>query len=119
MVAIRFPFGALLAIIAALSVWCGLAAIHPIFTVFAASGLIPAVLAGLIGGFIAGLFAPSHKVAFSTFLGIALVGVLLVFMVLFHYEPAGRNLILWYWPLWLVPCFAVGGFLSRKLWAGP
>ena len=119
MAAIRFPLGAFFAITVAFGVWYVITAIHPIFTVLAISGLIPTVLAGLIGGFIAALFAPSNKVAFSAFLGFAIAGTLLVLMILFHYQPASRNLLLWYWPLWLVPCFAVGGFLARKPWVSP
>jgi hypothetical protein len=58
-------------------------------------------------------------VAFSAVVGVALSGALVGLMLLFHYQPAGRNLMLWYWPAWLAPCFPVGGFLARNVRAPP
>jgi len=114
--ALRFFVGAIGGIACAVAVWMLVAPIHPIFGQLALIGLVVPIIAGIGGGFVSGLVAPHHKVGFAVITGIALTTVLLAFMLRHGPSHLERNPLLWYWPIWLVPAFAIGGVLSRGLW---
>ena len=116
--AFRYVGGLLFGLGCCVAVWFAIAFSHPVFGQVALSGLVPAVAAGVVGGLVAGVFAPRHKVAFSTFIGLVLAGVLLGYMAMRNMEPGLRNPLLWYWPAYLAPSFILGGILSRRLWNG-
>jgi hypothetical protein len=84
----------------------------------APSGILPSVAAGVLGGFVAGLFAPRHKVIFAASVGLSLTVALLGSMAARRMYADGRNPFIWYWPAYFVLSFILGGFLSRKLWRG-
>lgn len=119
MSAIRYSTGFFLALVGSFLVWGAIASAHPIFSQLAPSGLVPPFAAGIVGGFVAGLFAPQHKLAFSACVGVFLAGALLGLMALTgHFQLGQRNPLFWFWPAWLVPSFIIGGVLSRGLWRG-
>lgn len=112
----RFCFGVILGIGSAVVAWSQIAVSHPIFMSLSASGLVPPIVAGIIGGFVAALFAPHHKFLFASVLGCSFAGAILLYMVTHRFPLAGRNPFVWYWPAWLAPAFIAGGYLSRRLW---
>ena len=116
--ALRYIAGSVVALAGAVALWGGIATAHPIFAQFAPSGIIPPVAAGAVGGFIAGIFAPRHKILFASLLGAILAAALLGFMVATHMDPVDRNPLLWYWPAYLAPSFFLGGVLSRGILHG-
>ena len=114
--AMRFLGGAIGGIACAVAVWTLVAPTHPVFGQLALSGLVVPLIAGIGGGFVSGVAAPRYKVGFAAVTGVALAIVLLAFMLRHGPSHLERNPLLWYWPIWLVPAFAIGGFLSRRLW---
>jgi hypothetical protein len=99
----------------AVGVWAAVVGAHPIFTELALSGLIPGVVAGLLGGLVVAMIAPRHKVVVATIAGSLVAAVLLQHLLRHGLSHGAKNPLLWYWPIWLIPSFAVGGFLSRRL----
>jgi hypothetical protein len=112
---VRFLGGALLGVGSAIGVFMLLVSIDlPLWRV-AGTVLVPAIVAGVIGGFISGLVAPHHKVLLSTTVGIAISTVMLAFLLRNGLSHSGRNPFFWYWPAWVAPSFLVGGILSRRM----
>jgi len=97
--------------------WMYVGVMHPIFTQVAVSGLVPDILAGLLGGAVAGAVAPRHKIVFAVGVGVVLAALLLSFMLRhgFSHGPY-RPVLLWYWPMYLPALYAIGAFLTRKVW---
>jgi hypothetical protein len=114
--AIRFLGGAIGGIACAVGIWMLVVPIHPIFGQLSLSGLAVPIIAGVGGGFVSGVAAPHHKIRFAVITGVALTALLLAFMLRHGPSHLERNPLLWYWPIWLVPAFAIGGFLSRRFW---
>ena len=103
----------------AVGVWAAVVGAHPIFTELALSGLIPGVVAGLLGGLVAAMIAPRYKVAVATLAGTLVSAVLLQHLLRHGFSHGAKNPMLWYWPIWLIPSFAVGGYLSRTRLLSP
>jgi hypothetical protein len=96
--------------------WLFVSSIHPVFWEFAASALVPVIVGGVLGGVTSSVIAPKHKVLVASLAGLSLSGALL--MVLFRHDIVRfREPWIWYWPVWLIPSFAIGGYLSRRYWA--
>ena len=114
--AIRFSAGVILSVASSVVVWAAVVNVHPIFTRLSASGLVPVIAGGVVGGFVAGLFAPNRKVFFSACVGFSFAGLLLGVMLWGNIQLGQRNPFYWFWPAWLAPAFLIGGFLSRRLW---
>jgi hypothetical protein len=113
MVATRYIGAVVLGIGSSIAAWLAVSNTLPIFSAFAPSGLVPTIVAGVLGGFICGAVAPRHKMALAAIVGLALAASLICIMVLTHMNALNRNPLLWYWPVYLLPTFAVGGILSR------
>jgi hypothetical protein len=106
------PFGG---IGISVAVWLVAVSIHPIFWQFGASGLVPAIVSGTLGGLTSSVIAPSRKVLISFLVGLLLTAGLL--FLLFGHEPGwSRNLWFWWWPIWLLPSYVLGGYLGRRYW---
>jgi hypothetical protein len=113
--AARFWLSPFMGVGASVAVWLFVGSIHPIFWQLTASGLVPAILAGILGGLTAALVAPNRKVLVSFFVGLFLTIALL--LLFFRHEPGwSRNLWFWYWPIWLLPSYVLGGYLGRRYW---
>jgi hypothetical protein len=109
----RYARAPVLATAISVAAWIAIASIHPIFTRLALSGLVPVIVAGCAGGFVAALVVPRHKVMIASIIGASLALILIS-----RFPNRGtRELWLWYWPLWLAPTYAIGGVLGRRLWA--
>lgn len=70
--------------------------------------LIPPIIAGLVGGAVSAVIAPSHKKTISIIA--ALLAILPMIFLLFQngFSHFGRNPFLWYWPFYL-PLFSIIG----------
>ena len=113
--AARFWLSPFMGVGVSVAVWLFVGSIHPIFWQLSASGLVPAILAGILGGLTAALVAPNRKVLVSFLVGLFLTVALL--LLFFHHEPGwSRNLWFWYWPIWLLPSYVLGGYLGRRYW---
>ncbi len=113
MVIFRFIFAFTLSLSVAIGIWLFIPTIHPIFSQLTLCGLIPSIVAGLFGGFIAAFYSPKNKFIFSCGLGVFLAIILLSTTNLFSNKlSVGRNPLLWYWPLWCPVSFTIGGFLG-------
>jgi len=78
--------------------------------------LVPTIIAGILGGVVAAVIFPKRKAVSACLVGILLAGCIL-FLLFRHSLGHGRhNPWLWYWPIWLVPTYAIGGFLGRRYW---
>jgi hypothetical protein len=115
----RYIGALVLGIATAFGAWVLIAGSHPIFSVLSLAGLVPWIVAGMLGGFVAGLVAPQRKIVFASVVGIILAAVLLKFLLRHGLSHGNRNPWLWYAPIWLVPAFTIGGALSRRLWLSP
>jgi uncharacterized membrane protein YeaQ/YmgE (transglycosylase-associated protein family) len=114
--ALRFPLSIGGGIAAAVLIWANVSAQHPIFAQLAMSGFVPEVLAGVVGGFVSAVLAPSHKIRVALGCGSLLAALLLAFLLRHGPSHLGRNPFLWYWPAYLPAYFALGGYLGRRLW---
>ena len=113
---LRYVLGAILGISVAVTAWIVTGSAHIIFQQLTVAGLIPTIVAGFLGGFVTGLFAPRHKVAFASIVGVALAAPLFAFLLRHGFSHGSRPILLWYFPVWLPLLFAVGGYLSRSTW---
>ena len=113
---LRFFLAAVFSAVVSFLVWAAVGEAHPIFIQLAPSGLLPVLVAGLLGGFTCGLIAPQRKPMFSAFVGICLSAVPLWLIASNDFPLGLRNPAIWYWPVWLIPTYAVGGFMSRHYW---
>jgi hypothetical protein len=98
----------------AVAAWFLVGSIHPRFWLMGPATVILGIVAGIAGGFSAGLVAPRRKVLISFLVGMVLAFVLLALYPIFGFHLGPRNPLLWYWPIWLIPGFVFGGFLSNK-----
>jgi hypothetical protein len=111
----RFWLSPLAGVAVSVALWISVESIHPIFSRFAASGLVPAIIAGTFGGFSSALVAPNRKILISFLVGVFLTGTLL--LLFYRHEPAwSRHLWFYWWPIWLIPSFVLGGYLGRRHW---
>lgn len=113
---LRFSLSIVGGTIAAVLIWANVAALHPIFSQLSMSGVVPGVLAGVIGGFVSAVLAPSHKVQVALGCGSLLAVLLLGFLLRHGPSHLGRNPFIWYRPAYIPFCFALGGYLGRQLW---
>ena len=100
----------------AVAAWVLFGRLHAVFTQATLVGLVPHIVAGLAGGAVVAAVAPRHKVALAVAVGALLAALLLTFQLRHGFSHGSRPVLLWYWPTWLLPCFAIGGLLSRKVW---
>lgn len=113
--ALRFSLSMAVGIAVAILIWDFLISLHPIFSQRALSGLIPSVLAGVIGGIVTSILAPSHKIKVALGCGSLIAIVLLLFMLKHGPKHFEQNPFLWYWPVYLPLCFSMGGgYLGRQ-----
>jgi hypothetical protein len=115
-ITVRYLSAYVLGIAVAIGVVMLVAPAHPIFRTVAPSGLVPVILAGVLGGFVSGLLAPRHKMLTASLAGAIPTTVAMLFLLRHGFSHDGKNPFLWYWPAWLLPCFVVGGYLSRRYW---
>jgi len=112
--AARFWLSPVIGISVCVAVWVIVVDIHPIFSRMAASGLVPVFVAGILGGLTVAVISPTRKVLVSFLAGLFLtVALLLLFS---RQGPGPRNPWFWYWPIWLVPSYVIGGYLGRRYW---
>ena len=112
-----------LAVVAGLAVavftWGAIGGSHMIFMQLSLAGQIPGVVAGLLGGFVVALVAPRRKVVLAFATG-AVLSIFLLGFFLRHGIPSfDRDTLLYCWPVWLGPTFALGGYFARNLWLSP
>ncbi len=89
--------------------------LHIIFIQLTLAGLIPSWIAGLSGGFVTGLIAPRHKLIVATSVGFFLMFLLMSFFLRYGWSHNDyRHPLIWYWPIYLLPTFALGGYLARR-----
>jgi hypothetical protein len=111
----RFCLSPFIGIGVSVTAWVFVTSIHPIFGQFSASGLVPAVVAGVLGGLASALLAPNRKVLVSFLVGLFLTSALL--LLFYRHEPRwSRDLWFWWWPIWLLPSYVLGGYLGRRYW---
>lgn len=113
MMRVRYFAAVLIGVGVAVSCWFLIATAHPIFHGYQPSALIPPVLAGLLGGMAAALLAPRHKVVIAVLCGVLIAGPFLGWLLRNGFSHFGRDPVYWYWPVWLIPAFALGGFMMR------
>jgi hypothetical protein len=111
---IRIVFAFVFGIGAAVFVWYLIGQSHHSFTQLGFLGLVPPIASGVIGGAITSTIAPNRKAIYATMAGLILVLPLLAFLLRNGFSHFGRNPFFWYWPIWLLPSFAVGGFLAQS-----
>lgn len=113
---LRYVLAVILGISVSVTVWLQIASAHPIFAQLQLSGLIAPVAASILGGFIVSVVSPKHKIRLSALVGFVVTLPMLVFMLNDGFSHFGRNPFIWYWPVYIVPFFCVGGFLGRNIW---
>ncbi|WP_156879045.1 hypothetical protein [Oceanobacter kriegii] len=96
--------------------WYQIALAHPIFTQLGASGLVAPIAASLLGGFVVSVVSPSHKISMSVAVGFVVALPMLLFLLRNGFSHLGRNPFFWYWPVYVIPFFSIGGFLGRGIW---
>jgi hypothetical protein len=113
-------FGAIVfGVATAVAAWALVVGLHPMFSHVSLAALVPGLVAGLVGGFVAGWLAPRRKITIALLLGV-LTAVYLMWSMLSRGITHGTHSpLLWYWPIWLIPTFSLGGYLSRSLWLPP
>jgi Mn2+/Fe2+ NRAMP family transporter len=95
--------------------WFFIVSIHPIFATMSITGLIPTLVAGILGGFACSVVFPKFKVLSSFLVGFALA-LILFFLIFRQVMGPSRNPLLWYWPAWVIPSYVAGGYLGRRHW---
>ena len=107
----------LLAWIAGISItifaWYLIATTHPTFTKLSIIGLVPSVAASILGGFVVACLSPKYKVKMALSVGFVVALPMLVFLLHSGFSHYGRNPFFWYWPVYVIPFFVVGGILGR------
>ena len=119
MVLARYISSIVLGIASAIATWALVLDTHPMFVSVSFAGLVPGIVAGLVGGFVAGWLAPRRKLIVPMLLGFLSAAFLLGSIFSRGSIRGDHNPFLWYWPMWLLPAFAIGGYLSRNLWLPP
>ncbi len=79
------------------------------------SGVVSGSIAGFIGGTAVALFTPHNGLRIATFTGAFVSSILVTWWLFFGADRLGRPLLLWYWPIWIVPAFALGGWVIGVL----
>lgn len=110
---VRMATAFTLGIGAAVLSWYFIGQLHSSFMQLTLLGLVPPVASGLIGGVVTAAITPNRKTVSATAAGVILTLPLLAFLLRNGLSHFGRNPFLWYWPVWLVPSFAIGGFLMK------
>ena len=112
----RYLLGLILGFGVAFVVWIVLLNVTPGAGTMSLKGLVPVFGAGLVGGIVAAVVAPSHKSVVAITLGFIVGGSLVAAIMLSrHFPLGGRNPLFWYWPMWFIPAFACGGFIGQRL----
>jgi len=112
----RYFLAIVLGLALAFIAWGAISSSHMIFMQVSLAGQIPGAVAGLLGGFVVALVAPRHKVLLAFLTGTAISIVLLRFFLRHGIPRFDRDTLLYCWPIWLGPSFALGGYLARNLW---
>ena len=113
---IRYTVGTVVGLAAAVVTWLAVASAHPIFSQLSPSGLVPSLVAGLVGGAITSLFAPRQKLMFAGLVGLAVAVALLAVLLTRGWYTGSRNPFLWYWPAYVLPTFLAGAVLTHRHW---
>mgnify|MGYP003565238397 CR=1 FL=1 len=113
---IRFILSPLAAVAGAAFFWVALVKSIPGAGSMSFVGLVPTLGAGLVGGVLAAVIAPQHKLPIAICLGFIVGGGLVGIIFLSGRFPLlGRNPLFWYWPAWLIPSFSIGGLIGSLL----
>jgi hypothetical protein len=96
--------------------WYGISMSHRIFTHFGIGALVAPIVAGILGGAVVSIFAPKNKISMSAAVGFVVVSP--IFYLLLHkgFNHFGRNPFIWYWPIYVIPSFIIGGIMGRNIW---
>jgi len=113
---LRYLIAFVLGIGAAYFVWSQITLSHPIFFQLGASGLIAPISASIFGGFIVASISPEHKIRMSAIAGLIVALPLMFFLFRNGFSHYDRNPFFWYWPVYVLPFFYLGGFLGRNVW---
>ena len=114
--AARFGLGAIIGVVATFAV--GIALISCDFFLVVPPPLVivpPIVICGFTGGLASASCAPHYKGKFAAIVGGLLAAALLAFDLRHGLYRGDRNLLLWYWPIWLPPFFWLGGLVVERL----
>jgi hypothetical protein len=115
MTGVRYSLAPFIGIAVSVVTWMIVTSIHPIFSQLSPSGLVPVIVGGIVGGLSSAIVTPKNKVLVAFLVGLSLSVALL--LVLFRHDVSRfRNPLVWYWPIWLIPSYVVGGFLGRRYW---
>lgn len=112
----RYISAWLLGICTTIITWNLVTLAYPIFMQFSISALIAPIIASILGGLVVAIFSPRHKVIMSAAVGFAISLPLLLFLLRNGLSHFDRNPFFWYWPVYVMPFFCVGGYLGRSIW---
>jgi hypothetical protein len=110
----RYCMAPVVAIALSIAVWIGIIDLHPMF--WRSAILVPTIIAGILGGVAAAMIFPKRKALSACLVGILLTGCILFLLFRHSFGHSRPNPWLWYWPIWLIPTYAIGGFLGRRYW---
>ena len=113
---LRYISAWLLGICITIFTWNFITLALPIFMQFSISALIAPIIASILGGLVVAIFSPRHKVIMSAAVGFAISLPLLLFLLRNGLSHFDRNPFFWYWPVYVMPFFCVGGYLGRSIW---
>ena len=101
--------------IGAVLLWFGLLEIYPKFGRMNYISLIQPIMSGIFGGIVVSSIIEKRKIFYAFISSLLLVTPLMAFILRNGLSDFGRNPILWYWPLWLIPSFVVGGVIGYTI----
>ncbi|MDB4263010.1 hypothetical protein N9842_02255 [Porticoccaceae bacterium] len=113
---LRFIASSIVGPLAAVLIWAGIVSYGGPFSGMSILGLAPVIFAGVSGGIVSALIASSKKLQFTIAIGIIFgIGLLAVMFSGDRFPLLGRNPFFWYWPVWLIPSFAIGGVIGTLI----
>jgi len=77
--------------------------------------ILPPTIASLIGGLVIAAIAPKSGVKLSATAGCLLAFPLLALMLKSGFSHLGRNPLLWYWPMYIIPFFVLGACIHKRV----
>lgn len=113
---LRYILALQLGIFGSVFVWYLIASFSPMFVQLGGSGLVPSAVASIFGGFVTASISPSNKVRVAAIAGFCISLPMYFYLFRYGLSHHGRNPFFWYWPIYVLPLFCLGGFLGRGVW---
>ena len=108
----------ILGVTSSVLLWYFLVTSVQLFTKFSYWILVPPILSGVVGGAFVFYFAPEHKSKLTLIVGFLVAVPMLFFLFKNGFSHLGRNPIIWYWPVYIIPSFFIGGQIVNRLQRG-